>query len=93
MVSVAYIIFFHFNGHFVLGDLIRIEQGHFKVLFSILGGITMYKKYSIAAGAALAVGLAGMVAPAVAKVEGDTIVIGSSSVSYTHLTLPTKRIV
>ena len=38
----------------------------------------MYKKYSIAAGAALAVGLAGMVAPAVAKVEGDTIVIGSS---------------
>ena len=40
----------------------------------------MYKKYSIAAGAALAVGLAGMVAPAVAKVEGDTIVIGSSFV-------------
>ena len=38
----------------------------------------MYKKYSIAAGAALAVGLAGIVAPAVAKVEGDTIVIGSS---------------
>ena len=38
----------------------------------------MYKKYSIAAGAALAVGLAGMVAPAIAKVEGDTIVIGSS---------------
>lgn len=38
----------------------------------------MFKKYSIAAGAALAVGLAGMVAPAVAKVEGDTIVIGSS---------------
>ena len=38
----------------------------------------MYKKYSIAAGAALAVGLAGVVAPAVAKVEGDTIVIGSS---------------
>ena len=78
MVSVAYIIFFHFNEQFGLGDLIRIEQGHFKVLFSILGGIKMYKKYSIAAGAALAVGLAGMVAPAVAKVEGDTIVIGSS---------------
>ena len=38
----------------------------------------MYKKYSIAVGAALAVGLAGMVAPAIAKVEGDTIVIGSS---------------
>ena len=38
----------------------------------------MFKKYSIAAGAALAVGLAGMVAPAVAKVEGDTIILGSA---------------
>ena len=48
----------------------------------------MYKKYSIAAGAALAVGLAGVVAPAVAKVEGDTIVI-SSSLSLTGKYQPT----
>ena len=41
MVSVAYIIF-HFNDHFVLGDLIRIEQDTLSS-FSILGGIKMYK--------------------------------------------------
>ena len=38
----------------------------------------MYKKYSVAMGAALAVGLAGFAGSAIAKVEGDTIIIGSS---------------
>ena len=38
----------------------------------------MYKQYSIALGAALAVGVAGMAGGAVAKVEGDTIILGSS---------------
>ncbi len=38
----------------------------------------MYKKYSIALGAALAVGMAGMASGAMAKVDGDTIILGSS---------------
>jgi len=38
----------------------------------------MYKKYSVAMGAALAVGLAGVAGSAVAKVEGDTIFLGSA---------------
>jgi branched-chain amino acid transport system substrate-binding protein len=38
----------------------------------------MYKKYSIAMGAAFAVGLAGIAGSAVAKVEGDTIILGSA---------------
>ena len=38
----------------------------------------MYKKYSVAMGAALAVGLAGVAGSAVAKVEGDTIILGSA---------------
>jgi len=38
----------------------------------------MYKKYSVAMGAALAVGLAGVAGSALAKVEGDTIILGSA---------------
>ena len=38
----------------------------------------MYKKYSIAMGTALAVGLAGVAGSAMAKVEGDTIILGSA---------------
>jgi len=38
----------------------------------------MYKKYSVAMGAALAVGLAGIAGSAMAKVEGDTIILGSA---------------
>jgi len=38
----------------------------------------MYKKYSIALGAAVAVGMAGMAGGAMAKVEGDTIILGSA---------------
>merc|ERR1711991_883468 len=38
----------------------------------------MYKQYSIALGAALALGVAGMAGSAMAKVEVDTIIIGSS---------------
>ena len=38
----------------------------------------MYNKLPIALGAALAVGVAGFAGGAMAKVEGDTIVIGSS---------------
>ena len=34
----------------------------------------MYKKYSVALGAALAVGVAGVAGGAMAKVEGDTII-------------------
>ncbi|MGA0951486.1 MAG: amino acid ABC transporter substrate-binding protein [Candidatus Puniceispirillaceae bacterium] len=38
----------------------------------------MYKKYSVALGAALAIGVAGMAGGAMAKVEGDTIILGSA---------------
>jgi branched-chain amino acid transport system substrate-binding protein len=38
----------------------------------------MYKKYTVALGAALAVGIAGFAGGAMAKVEGDTIILGSS---------------
>jgi branched-chain amino acid transport system substrate-binding protein len=38
----------------------------------------MYKKYSIALGAALAVSVAGVSGGAMAKVEGDTIILGSA---------------
>ena len=38
----------------------------------------MYKQYSIALGAALAVGVAGLSGGAMAKVEGDTIILGSA---------------
>ena len=38
----------------------------------------MYNKLPIALGAALAVGVAGFAGGAMAKVEGDTIIIGSS---------------
>ena len=38
----------------------------------------MYKQYSIVLGAALAVGVAGMAGGAMAKVEGDTIILGSA---------------
>ncbi len=38
----------------------------------------MYKKYSVALGAALAIGVAGMAGGAMAKVEGDTITLGSA---------------
>jgi branched-chain amino acid transport system substrate-binding protein len=38
----------------------------------------MYKKYSVAMGAALVVGLAGVAGSAIAKVEGDTIILGSA---------------
>ena len=38
----------------------------------------MYKQYSIALGAALALGVAGMAGSAMAKVEGDTIILGSA---------------
>lgn len=38
----------------------------------------MYKKYSIALSAAVAIGVAGMAGGAVAKVEGDTIILGSA---------------
>ena len=38
----------------------------------------MYKKYTIALGAALAVSVAGFSGTAMAKVEGDTIILGSS---------------
>ena len=38
----------------------------------------MYNKLPIALGAALAVGVAGFAGGALAKVEGDTIIIGSS---------------
>ncbi|MDC1383187.1 amino acid ABC transporter substrate-binding protein [Candidatus Puniceispirillum sp.] len=54
----------------------------------------MFKKYSIAAGAVLAVGLAGIAAPAVAKVEGDTIILGSAislSGKYSTNGLHTQR--
>ena len=36
------------------------------------------KRYTVALGAMLAVGVAGAAAPAMAKVEGDTIILGSS---------------
>ena len=54
----------------------------------------MYKKYSIVAGAALAVGLAGIAGSAVAKVEGDTIILGSAislSGKYSTNGLHTQR--
>jgi branched-chain amino acid transport system substrate-binding protein len=38
----------------------------------------MYKKYSIALSAAVAIGVAGMAGGAMAKVEGDTIILGSA---------------
>jgi branched-chain amino acid transport system substrate-binding protein len=38
----------------------------------------MYKNYSVALGAALAIGVAGMAGGAMAKVEGDTIILGSA---------------
>ncbi|MEK9744775.1 MAG: amino acid ABC transporter substrate-binding protein, partial [Candidatus Puniceispirillum sp.] len=38
----------------------------------------MYTKSSIALGAAFAVGLAGVAGGALAKVEGDTIILGSA---------------
>ena len=38
----------------------------------------MYKKYSIALSAAVAIGVAGMAGGAMAKVEGDTITLGSA---------------
>jgi branched-chain amino acid transport system substrate-binding protein len=38
----------------------------------------MYKKYSVALGAAIAIGVAGMAGGAMAKVEGDTIILGSA---------------
>ena len=38
----------------------------------------MYKKYSVALGAALAIGVAGMAGGAMAKVQGDTIILGSA---------------
>ena len=38
----------------------------------------MYKQYSIALGATLAVCIAGMSGGAMAKVEGDTIILGSA---------------
>ncbi len=37
-----------------------------------------FKRYTVALGAMLAVGVAGAAAPAMAKVEGDTIILGSS---------------
>ena len=40
--------------------------------------LRMYNKLPIALGAALAVGVAGFAGGAIAKVEGDTIIIGSS---------------
>ena len=54
----------------------------------------MFKKYSIAAGAALAVGLAGVATPVVAKVEGDFIILGSAislSGKYSTNGLHTQR--
>jgi len=38
----------------------------------------MYKKYSIALSAAVVIGVAGMAGGAMAKVEGDTIILGSA---------------
>jgi len=38
----------------------------------------MYKKYSIALSAAVAIGVAGVASGAMAKVEGDTIILGSA---------------
>ena len=38
----------------------------------------MYKQYSIAPGAVFAFGVAGMAGSAMAKVEGDTIILGSA---------------
>ena len=38
----------------------------------------MYKKYSIALSAAVAIGVAGVAGGAMAKVEGDTIILGSA---------------
>ena len=38
----------------------------------------MYKQYSIALGAALALGVAGMAGSAMAKVVDDTIILGSA---------------
>ena len=54
----------------------------------------MYKKYSIAMGAAFAVGLAGFAGGATAKVDGDTIILGSAlsfTGKYSAAGLHTKK--
>ena len=60
-----------------------------------LGGDMVERYVILSSGEVNGVGLAGKreVWPGTAAVSLDSIVVSPASVSYTHLTLPTKRIV